>query len=34
MDFRIEAMRPEDWPAVKAIYEEGMATGLGTFETA
>jgi L-amino acid N-acyltransferase YncA len=34
MNFRIDAMSPEDWPAVKAIYEEGMATGLGTFETA
>ena len=33
MNFRIEAMTPEDWPAVRAIYEEGMATGLGTFET-
>lgn len=28
----IEEMRPEDWPAVRAIYEEGMATGLATFE--
>jgi len=26
-------MTPEDWPAVQAIYEQGMATGLGTFET-
>ena len=34
MDFRIEGMTPEDWPAVRAIYEEGLATGLGTFETA
>jgi phosphinothricin acetyltransferase len=34
MDFQIEAMTAEDWPAVKAIYEEGMATGVGTFETA
>jgi L-amino acid N-acyltransferase YncA len=33
MEFRIEAMTAEDWPAVRAIYEEGMATGLGTFET-
>ena len=30
----IEPMTPEDWPAVRAIYEEGLATGLGTFETA
>ena len=34
MDFRIEPMTPDDWPAVKAIYQEGMATGVGTFETA
>jgi L-amino acid N-acyltransferase YncA len=34
MDFRVEAMTAEDWPAVRAIYEEGMATGVGTFETA
>lgn len=34
MDFRIEVMSPEDWAAVIAIYEEGMATGVGTFETA
>jgi len=34
MDFRVEEMTAEDWPAVKAIYEEGIATGLGTFETA
>jgi L-amino acid N-acyltransferase YncA len=26
-------MTPEDWPAVRAIYEEGIATGQGTFET-
>jgi len=33
MDLRIEPMTPDDWPEVRAIYEEGMATGLGTFET-
>jgi phosphinothricin acetyltransferase len=27
-------MVPGDWPSVRAIYEEGIATGLGTFETA
>lgn len=27
-------MGPADWPAVKAIYEEGIATGEATFETA
>ena len=25
-------MRADDWPAVRAIYEEGIATGLATFE--
>lgn len=25
-------MRPEDWPAVRAIYLEGIATGNSTFE--
>lgn len=28
----IDAMRPEDWPAVRAIYLEGIATGNATFE--
>ena len=27
-------MTPEDWPAVEAIYAEGIATGGATFETA
>lgn len=26
-------MRPEDWPAVREIYGEGVATGNATFET-
>lgn len=26
-------MRTDDWPAVKAIYEQGIATRLATFET-
>lgn len=26
-------MRPEFWPAVRAIYSEGIATGNATFET-
>ena len=26
-------MRPEDWPAVEAIYLQGIATGSATFET-
>ncbi len=29
----IEAMLPKDWPAVRAIYGEGMATGVATFDT-
>jgi L-amino acid N-acyltransferase YncA len=33
MSLRIEPMTAQDWPDVRAIYEEGMATGLGTFET-
>ena len=31
--FVIETMRPEDWPAVRVIYLEGIATGNATFET-
>lgn len=30
---KLEPMREEDWPAVRVIYEEGIATGLATFET-
>jgi L-amino acid N-acyltransferase YncA len=29
----IRAMRTEDWPAVKAIYEQGIATKNATFDT-
>jgi phosphinothricin acetyltransferase len=29
---RIEPMKADDWPAVRAIYLEGIATGLATFE--
>jgi L-amino acid N-acyltransferase YncA len=28
----VEPMRPDDWPAVRAIYLEGIATGNATFE--
>jgi phosphinothricin acetyltransferase len=28
----VEPMRPEDWPAVREIYEEGIAGGNATFE--
>lgn len=30
----IETLTAADWPAVRAIYEEGIATGQATFETA
>jgi L-amino acid N-acyltransferase YncA len=30
----IEPMTAADWPAVRRIYEEGIATGLATFERA
>jgi len=29
----IDSMRSEDWPAVREIYGEGLATGNATFET-
>lgn len=29
----IGAMRPEDWPGVRAVFLEGVATGQATFET-
>ncbi len=32
-DLVIEPMTPGDWPAVRAIYLEGIATGQATFET-
>ena len=30
----LQALQPDDWPAVRAIYEAGIATGNATFETA
>ncbi len=33
VDFDIRAMRSDDWPAVRDIYAEGIATGNATFET-
>jgi L-amino acid N-acyltransferase YncA len=33
MPFSIEPMQPAEWPQVRAIYLEGVATGLATFET-
>jgi phosphinothricin acetyltransferase len=32
-DLLVEPMQPADWPAVRAIYLEGIATGNATFET-
>lgn len=32
--FSINALNAADWPAVRAIYEEGLATRQATFETA
>jgi L-amino acid N-acyltransferase YncA len=29
----ITTLLPEHWPAVKAIYEQGIATGDATFQT-
>jgi phosphinothricin acetyltransferase len=34
MNHTIDSMHPEDWPQVRAIYQEGIATGHATFETA
>jgi L-amino acid N-acyltransferase YncA len=34
MSWTISPMRPEDYPAVSAIYREGIDTGDATFETA
>jgi phosphinothricin acetyltransferase len=33
MKFSIEPMKSADWPAVREIYSEGIATGDATFET-
>src|ERR1700733_4067070 len=32
-DLEIRPFRDEDWPAVHAIYTQGIATGNATFET-
>jgi L-amino acid N-acyltransferase YncA len=32
-DFDIRAMRRDDWPVIRQIYSEGIATGNATFET-
>jgi len=31
LDFSIDEMRREDWAEVRAIYGEGLATGLAAF---
>jgi phosphinothricin acetyltransferase len=33
METEIRAMRPDDWPAVQTIYEQGIATRQATFDT-
>ena len=32
-DITIREVQPDDWPAVREIYEAGIATGHATFET-
>src|SRR5689334_14681371 len=33
MKIALAKMLPEHWPGVRAVYEEGLATGDATFET-
>jgi phosphinothricin acetyltransferase len=33
MNLVIEEMKPADWSSVREIYEEGIATGMATFES-
>jgi len=33
MEISIDTMQPEDWPSVRAIYLQGVATQNATFET-
>ncbi|MDQ3012355.1 MAG: N-acetyltransferase family protein [Acidobacteriota bacterium] len=33
MNYAIDSMQTKDWPQVRAIYQEGIATGQATFET-
>lgn len=33
MNLQIRSMEAGDWPSVKAIYQEGIDTGIATFET-
>jgi L-amino acid N-acyltransferase YncA len=32
-DITVRAMRADDWPAIRDVYEAGIATGHATFET-
>jgi len=32
MPFRIEVMKTDDWAEVRAVYEEGLTTGVASFE--
>jgi L-amino acid N-acyltransferase YncA/DNA-binding transcriptional ArsR family regulator len=32
-DISVRALEPGDWPAVRRVYGEGIATGLATFDT-
>jgi L-amino acid N-acyltransferase YncA len=32
-DVTVRALAPDDWPAVRRVYAEGIATGVATFET-
>jgi L-amino acid N-acyltransferase YncA len=34
MNFAIDALTSGDWPQVRSIYQDGIATGNATFETA
>src|ERR1700731_4164731 len=33
LNFNIGTMQSDDWPAIRNIYSEGIATGNATFET-
>jgi L-amino acid N-acyltransferase YncA len=33
MTLRIDSMSESDWPEIEQIYAEGLATGVGSFET-
>jgi phosphinothricin acetyltransferase len=33
VNYKIDSMRPDDWDQVRAIYQDGIATGHATFET-